>query len=153
MTPPVGYNQIVQMFGNPTQPGFEAKYVVPITLPYPLIFEDAVGVRHVLLKIRCHKFLAGEIQACFQEIKDNNLQGLCGYFGGCYNVRPVRGVKTKLSTHAWAIALDLNPATNPLGSIGDMDHQIIEIWEAHGFEWGGRWKRKDPQHFQFARGY
>ena len=75
-------------------------------------------------------------------------------FGGCYAYRPQR-TGTKLSTHSWGIAIDLNPESNEQGSMGNMNPQIIAMFEAAGFEWGGRWlpKRQDSMHFQFATGY
>jgi hypothetical protein len=53
--------------------------------------------------------------------------------------------------HSWGIAVDHNANTNLLGAEGDMSQQIVEIFESEGFYWGGRFKRKDPMHFEFTR--
>ncbi len=75
-------------------------------------------------------------------------------FGGCFAYRPQR-TGSKLSTHSWGIAIDLNPATNQQGSDGNMDPKLVEIFRCARFQWGGDWKGKarDPMHFQFCTGY
>ena len=75
-------------------------------------------------------------------------------FGGAYNFRLMRG-SLKLSMHAYGCAIDLDPASNALGrpykeTLGMMPMAVVEIFEAEGAIWGGRWKRPDCQHFQFA---
>ena len=76
-------------------------------------------------------------------------------YGGCYNFRMMRG-STKLSMHAYAAAIDLDPESNPLGmryreASGMMPMAVVKLFEAEGWTWGGRWKRPDAQHFQAAR--
>jgi hypothetical protein len=58
-----------------------------------------------------------------------------------------------LSTHSWGIACDINWHDNPFGLIGRMNPRIVDIFERHGFQWGGRWRRRDDMHFQYCRGY
>lgn len=70
---------------------------------------------------------------------------------GCFNPRLKRGID-QLSLHSWGAAVDLNADTNPLGGPGDMPQSWVNIWEAVGWTWGGRWRRPDPMHFQWARG-
>jgi len=55
--------------------------------------------------------------------------------------------------HSFGAALDLNAETNQLGTPGDMDAGLVQLFEACGWTWGGRWKRSDPMHFQFGSGY
>ena len=91
----------------------------------------------------------------FTTIEKEGLKDQVKRFGGCYNYRKKRGNDIKLSTHSWGIAIDLNPATNRMGTPGDMHPDIVEIFRKAGFKWGGDWPRggKDPMHFQFCTGY
>lgn len=74
-------------------------------------------------------------------------------FGTWYPRHKLHNPKNSLSTHSWAIACDVNWATNPYGSKGTIDPKLVEIFKAAGFEWGGNWKIPDPMHFQWATGY
>jgi hypothetical protein len=54
-----------------------------------------------------------------------------------------------LSRHAFALAVDVNPWENPPGERGAIPICVAEVFEKHGFTWGGRWRRKrDDMHFQ-----
>lgn len=74
--------------------------------------------------------------------------------GGTYNCRPIGGTR-RWSTHAYGIALDINPKANPYGPSGD-DYpdgfvEEIESFEIDGepvFAWGGRWSNDDDMHWQ-----
>ena len=76
-------------------------------------------------------------------------------YGGCYNFRLIKN-SNRLSCHAWGAAIDLDPEKNPLGvkydeSKGMMPRAVINIFEAEGWKWGGRFtKRPDCMHFQAA---
>jgi hypothetical protein len=90
----------------------------------------------------------------FTEIERRALRGEVRTFGGCYNVRSKRS-GNRLSTHAWGIAIDLNPETNGMGRRGDLSAEVVEVFESFGFTWGGRWagSGRDPMHFQYCTGY
>lgn len=95
----------------------------------------------------------------------------------CFNYRVVDGT-TKLSKHAYGLAIDINPFYNPYvvpqsdGSTyispkgseaytdrsADFAYKIDEndlcykLFKEHGFTWGGNWNScKDYQHFQKAQ--
>jgi hypothetical protein len=79
---------------------------------------------------------------------------------GAFNCRRVRGTD-KLSPHGYGIAIDLalkrshywlwdsggSDATLPYRN--DTPREIIEIFEKHGFIWGGRWFHYDTMHFEY----
>lgn len=96
---------------------------------------------------------------------DNNTSG--------FNFRVVEG-STKLSKHAYGMAIDINPFFNPYVTFPngkerispegsepyanrslENEHMIksgdlcYQLFSEHGFTWGGNWKTiKDYQHFQ-----
>lgn len=74
-------------------------------------------------------------------------------FDGCYMPRDIRGVPGVYSLHSYAIALDFNAKDMPLGSASLWSDEFVNTWIQMGWTWGGNFKRKDPQHFEwFAEG-
>lgn len=84
-------------------------------------------------------------------------------FGGCFVYRLMRGSATRLSTHSWGCAIDLDPARNGLGDYTPSflpGSPVVEAFLKQGAVWGGDWngnkrimdeRRPDAMHFQFAR--
>jgi len=79
----------------------------------------------------------------------------CGgdIWGGSYVLRYVRGYEKQkiLSPHAFGIAVDMNPAKNPMGKPLRTTFPVwyISAWESAGFTWGGRWSnRPDAMHWE-----
>ena len=77
-------------------------------------------------------------------------------FGGSYNKRLVRGSVSHWSVHAFAAAIDINPAGAPLAvdarpSQENMPDFAVEAFKRAGATWGGDFQhRKDWMHFQFV---
>ncbi len=83
---------------------------------------------------------------------------------GGYVCRPVAGSK-RPSAHGWGIAVDIAaaPANYWLWDGGRIrkegaadiayrnaiPHEIVEIFERHGFIWGGKWYHYDTMHFEY----
>lgn len=61
--------------------------------------------------------------------------------------------KLGLSTHSWAIAFDLNWATNQVGTKGTLSEKLVSTITSFGWVWGGSWSTPDPMHFQYCAGY
>lgn len=142
---PVGLDEIVQTFGDSSDPGFEAKNLKLFDLPYPLIFEGQT-VKHA----RCHKLLVDNFLQVFREIQAAGFESQVKNFGGIFNKRPQKG-GTKPSTHSWGIAIDLETKKFPLGSSDRFPDEVVAIFKKAGFLYGGDFvSRKDPMHFQFA---
>lgn len=67
-----------------------------------------------------------------------------------YNNRPIRGRRTP-SNHSWGLAIDIDATQYPLGSSKRHPSWMVELFRAHGFDYGGDWTgRKDPMHYEFA---
>ncbi len=158
---PHGLEQIVATFGDiyeyiredrSLDPKWQADFLTRITLPFPL--KLSWDLNSSVSQITCHKKLAEVFGEVFQRVLEQKLQEKIQTFGGCFSFRPQR-TGSKLSTHAWGIAMDLNPLSNAQGTTGDMDAGVVAIFRVAGFEWGGGWQgaRRDPMHFQFCTGY
>jgi hypothetical protein len=161
LNPPCGLNEIMATFGDifsyllsdhSLDPRWQAEYMVTIALPFPLVlsWDQSRSVE----RMTCHRLLQPVFERCFGELEGAGLQSKLTSFGGCFSFRPQhRG--TKLSTHSWGIAIDLDPELNPQGSPGHMDAGIVKIFREAGFKWGGEWQgaQHDPMHFQFCTGY
>jgi hypothetical protein len=79
---------------------------------------------------------------------------------GTYVCRPIAGT-TRVSAHGHGIAIDI--ATKPAhywlwsgGKAGaaipyrnSIPFEIVEIFERHGFIWGGKWYHYDTMHFEY----
>jgi hypothetical protein len=79
---------------------------------------------------------------------------------GTYNCRPIAGTD-RISPHGFGIAVDIATAkadywlwSNPVTS-GQLRYrnripwQVVEIFEHHGFIWGGKWYHYDTMHFEY----
>ncbi len=161
LTPPHGLQEIVEAFGDiyeyiradgSLDPRWQSDFLARVSLPLPLRLSwDA---SRSVTQMTCHRRLVGVFARVFARVQERALESKIVTFGGCFSFRPQRR-SGKLSAHAWGIAVDLNPESNPQGSAGDMDAGLIKIFRAAGFEWGGDWTglRRDPMHFQFCTGY
>lgn len=158
---PNGPEEIMATFGDiyeyiradrSLDPKWQADFLTRISLPFPL--KLSWDVTNSVSQMTCHKKLAEVFVEVFQRVQEQGLQEKILTFGGCFSFRPQR-TGSKLSTHAWGIAIDLNPRSNAQGTEGDMDAGVVAIFRAAGFEWGGGWQgsRRDPMHFQFCTGY
>lgn len=87
---------------------------------------------------------------------------------GAFNWREIRGQK-ELSRHSFGIAVDILPkgwttksvywqwdlakgldwAVQPLAARWSPPEEVIDIFEANGFIWGGKWLVYDTMHFEY----
>ena len=146
---PVGLDEIIDTFGNLDIPNFEARYIVPLTLPYPLYYEGSKVTR-----ARCHYLIVENFQRAFDSIQTAGLQDQVANYSGIYNPRSIRGQSSHPSTHSWGIAIDLEAEKYPLGSAQRFPDAVVRIFQDAGFFYGGDFvSRKDPMHFQFCKSY
>ena len=80
--------------------------------------------------------------------------------GGTFNWRSIAGT-SRLSPHSWGIAIDLNPRHGSYwrgrkirgSEVEDLRNnypqEIVELFEKHGFIWGGKWSHFDLMHFEY----
>jgi hypothetical protein len=78
---------------------------------------------------------------------------------GTYNCRTVADTGQP-SMHAWGAAIDINTAyadywlghrsgTGDTAYLNRIPIEIVEIFERHGFIWGGKWSHYDTMHFEY----
>jgi len=136
---PRGYANIVKVFGEPGQVKLGKAKV-------PDEFKRLVYLKSGFLT--CHHLLVPRVEWVFAQIAGKGLGSKIKSYDGCYNPRKKRG-GSDWSTHAWAIALDINAADNMPGMKNSIDRGIIDIFTAAGFlQLAG-----DPMHFQYCEGY
>jgi phage baseplate assembly protein gpV len=74
---------------------------------------------------------------------------------GTFNWRFIAGTK-RLSNHSFGAAIDINTKYSDYwqwnGSMtyrNQIPMEIVEIFEKHGFIWGGKWYHYDTMHFEY----
>ena len=79
---------------------------------------------------------------------------------GAYNCRKIAGAD-RASAHGYGIAIDINAGhgdywrwskSDPNGHYvyrNRVPYEIVEIFERHGFIWGGKWYHFDTMHFEY----
>jgi hypothetical protein len=73
---------------------------------------------------------------------------------GTYNCRTVADTGGP-SMHSWGAAIDINAAYADYwlwarsASANSIPTEIVEIFERHGFIWGGKWSHYDTMHFEY----
>src|SRR5437762_3080728 len=158
---PHGLPEICTSFGNifdyiltdhTLDQRWQAECLTRVELPFtlPLSWDRSRVVDH----ITCHKLVAEVFGSVFADVQRAGLQQELTSFGGCFAFRAQR-TGTKLSSHAWGIAVDLNPESNAQGTAGNMNAEVAATFTKAGFTWGGDWQghSRDPMHFQFCSGY
>lgn len=161
LAPPHGLDQIRATFGDIFQyilsdhtldPRWQSQFLTRIEMPFQLSL--SWDKSRAVTQMTCHRLIAPVFADVLEQLKTTALSDKITSFGGCFSFRPQR-TGTKLSTHAWGIAVDLNPETNRQGTAGEMDLGVIAIFERAGFTWGGNWEghSRDPMHFQYCSGY
>jgi len=96
----------------------------------------------------------------FKEVSDelekvsDELQKYIKKTAGTFNYRNIAGT-SRLSVHAFGIAIDINTQYSNYWQWNGMKYknqipiEIVEIFEKHGFIWGGKWYHYDTMHFEY----
>ena len=148
--------QIIVKYG---QPG-DADNLTIIDLPYPM--RISWDLTKTVKRMQCHKLAAEPFKAVFSDLLAHyglpELQRLgIDLFGGCVNVRLMRGSKTKWSRHSWGIAVDLSPVENGLrvkwkdSQFAKPEYQfMVDTFYKHGFFSYGKERNFDAMHFELT---
>ena len=149
--PKQNYASMVSYYGN------VGEHQTQLILPYPMRL--AWDISKTVTKITCHERVhdsLGKILSDIFNFYSGNLDDVkndrMDLFGGCLNVRKVRGGDS-WSIHSWGTAIDLDPEHNTLSmhrNEASMRNEIINIFESEGWSSMGRSKNYDFMHFQAA---
>lgn len=164
-------SQLAQFYGRPDADGngepdraWENANLVRIMPPWQMVlaWEPARTIRSFRIHRKCFVSLNqvfGTIWARAGNSQEQIERDGLHLFGGSFNYRLTRH-GTRLSTHAYACALDLNPDGNKLGWVWNpqdpnakatMPLYVVEAFESEQWTFGGRWaSRPDAMHFQAA---
>lgn len=149
--------QIISKYG---QPGNADNFTI-IPLPYPMRIAWDTKIR--VQKMQCHELAADNFTNVFNQLLAHyglsEIQRLgIDLFGGCVNVRTMRGSKTRWSRHAWGIAIDLDPARNGLktswenSQFSKPEYEAMhKIFEQNGFLNYGKVIKRDTMHLELAK--
>ena len=131
-----------------------------LTLPYSMRL--AWDKRKIINRFSIHEACHDSAARCFKQIAnaytpDQRRHIGLDLFGGCLNVRKVRG-GTRWSMHAFGAAIDIDPARNSL-HMGKNEARLAwpdaeqwwKIWEDEGWVSLGRSRNYDWMHVQASR--
>lgn len=148
---PNGIKEILQTYGNPNRADF-AKNNLQLFVSVPFTYGRN---KPKVFKFYAHKSIIPDLTDIFTEIESLERyykKIMIHSFDGCFCQRNQRG-SDRISTHSFAIAIDINAATNQLGRKPNQSQAMVKCFTKRGWVWGGTWKRKDGMHFQACSGY
>jgi hypothetical protein len=106
----------------------------------------------ILGEVTCNVAFIPTLRAALQELVDRGLDHLISIYSGCYAARTVaRSDTAPPSNHAYGAAIDIDAPTNGYGDATPaMDPRVVEVFERHGFLWGGDFLIPDGMHFEYG---
>jgi hypothetical protein len=147
-------------YGNPFTTYDEGQYMELWQVPKYIHSR----IRVLPSRIYCNKELPLMLEIAFLNLIDRGFSDELKTWDGCYMIRPIRGYERLveelmgkgnieaamiyLSVHSWGFGIDVNAFENGLGKIPKFTNGFVKCFTDAGFEWGGKWKRKDGMHFQ-----
>lgn len=157
MTEAEKYRKLLARYGNPMEKPLDFEHQWMISWNVPMWIDTHIPA--LPNRLYLNKDLIPVIEETF-----NRIIGLGAYkeiktFDGLFNIRYVRGSKTKLSIHSWGLAIDLNASHNPLGvskeqarskGLNPFSTLFDEIWKDTGWTCGSSFQRCDGMHFEYT---
>lgn len=148
--PKQNYDSMVSFYGS------VGENQTKLMLPYPmrLAWQPEKEVKIITCNAKVAESLKKVLEGIlrYYESIEKVQQDRMNLFGGCLNVRKVRG-GSSWSIHSWGCAIDLDPEHNQLKYRRDratMPEKVIEIFEDNGWISLGNARNYDFMHFQAA---
>ncbi|MEW6385890.1 MAG: peptidoglycan-binding protein [Thermodesulfobacteriota bacterium] len=146
-------SQLLSIMGKPNYQEWRRKWITFISLDEFKAELARVKEFHTSLGFGFsgNRLLVNPLYAVLRDLQAKGLLKEITSFGGCFNIRPMRG-RSIPSVHSYGMALDLNAPQNPLGKNKySWSKEFAQTWADHGWEWGFIWdKPVDAMHFQYA---
>jgi len=132
--------QALKKYGDPTLQKALIMWDVPAELE--------IGV--IPKRIYCNRDMVAPLTQAFKNLIQRGFVKELKTWDGCFNIRKKRGL-TSMSLHSWGIAIDVNAFENGLNMKPKLSAGFVKCFTDAGFDWGGKWKRKDGMHFQLSK--
>ena len=121
---------------------------LPKTAPQRIQLTTVNGVDQIVVRI------SADIEALAPALRRTATR-----LSGTFACRPILGSRTVESAHGYGIAIDLNArlgrywrwsGLSPRAwHAGKLPPELVEVFERHGFIWGGKWHHFDTFHFEY----
>lgn len=157
MTEVEKYARLLKRYGNPMENRVEFERQWMTSWAVPMWIDTHIPA--LPNKIYINKDLIGPLETVLNRLISFQAYLEIKTFDGLYNVRYIRGSRTKLSIHSWGLAIDLNATNNPLGltrqaamakGLQPFTKLFDEIWADAGWTCGVNFSRSDGMHFEYT---
>jgi hypothetical protein len=139
--------QLIKAMGNPytARAKFEKKYMELWDIPADI----NKAIPALPNKLYINYLIIQPLEDTLRELIAQDLHKEIKTFDGCFNIRPKRG-SDGISTHAWAISVDLNATWNPFRGKVTWSKPFLAVWRNNGWTCGADWSKAsvDGMHFQ-----
>jgi hypothetical protein len=140
--------QFIAKFGDPYKDrlAFEKKWMILWIVPADIIEAIPAMPKRIYL----NRVILEPLERTMRELIKTGLHVEIKKWDGCFNIRIKRG-GSGISTHAWAIAVDLNAQWNPFRGKVTWSPAFLKVWRDIGWICGADWSPKsiDGMHFQW----
>lgn len=149
-------SQAVKKYGDPELLATQNKHFqlwhVPMDIQdaFKHVRFSALGTIGFPKRIFLNNDMRHPLEKALRNLMERKLTQELKTWDGVFIIRTKRGL-TSMSLHSWAIAVDVNAATNRLGAKPTLTNAFVRAWRDAGFDWGGTWSRPDGMHFQVSK--
>lgn len=158
---PLDVHGLAAVFGDlRARPAAKAGAVLPDP---EWVQASLVGLQHPVLEqagvsgVRVHRLAHGPFTAVFDALVGAGLAPAILTCGGTYVPRHIGWDRQRpLSSHSWGVAIDFNERWNGYGREPALPgetgclRELVPLFAASGFAWGGHFSTPDGMHFELA---
>ena len=147
-----------KMYGNSS--AAVSKKLINVKWPFGTAVSGGVNMQRNTVRFTPVNGAADSLRAVVAELEKHPELHKYLATSGAFYWRAVRGAKRQ-SAHSYGMTIDIgvkysnywrNVTKSETATVKYQNrypHEIVEIFERHGFIWGGRWYHYDTMHFEF----